>query len=199
MKRQRGFDWFKFVTISMVVIGVGFFLISLILPRYIWRDEELGLEKKEMDGVTTFQPSNPVASTGAINNSQEQPETDKEGDELMALLEPKAEKKAERNPRGKMEDSSKSESSEHDSSENRVNQEEVEAVVARIYDNAEKFRRILIRNTDLASGRYHLYPEAFSDPERSEESRRFEIFRFAQDEKSNFITVRRITQFLGLY
>lgn len=41
MKQQKGFNWFKFVTISMVAIGVGFFLLSLILPKYIWRDEHL--------------------------------------------------------------------------------------------------------------------------------------------------------------
>lgn len=35
--RRKQFDWFKFVTISMVVIGVGFFLVSLFLSR---RDQQ---------------------------------------------------------------------------------------------------------------------------------------------------------------
>ena len=33
MKQQTGFDWHKFLTISMVVVGVGFFLLSLIYSR----------------------------------------------------------------------------------------------------------------------------------------------------------------------
>ena len=39
MKQQKGFDWHKFLVISMVVVGVGFFLLSLIFARLRFNTE----------------------------------------------------------------------------------------------------------------------------------------------------------------
>ena len=47
MKEQKQFAWHKFLTISMIVTGVGFFLLSLILPDIIWQDEDFSLDKSE--------------------------------------------------------------------------------------------------------------------------------------------------------
>ena len=72
MTGRKRFSWYKFSTISMVVIGVGFFLLSVILPRFLWRDENLGLnepEKKQATdtvGKRTSNPSVPVSSSQQV-------------------------------------------------------------------------------------------------------------------------------------
>ena len=44
MKEQKQFNWHKFLTTSMIAAGVGFFLLSLILPNIIWKDEDFSVD-----------------------------------------------------------------------------------------------------------------------------------------------------------
>lgn len=44
MKEQKQFNWHKFLTTSMIATGVGFFLLSLILPDIIWKDEDFSVD-----------------------------------------------------------------------------------------------------------------------------------------------------------
>lgn len=44
MKEQNQFNWYKFFTTSMIAAGVGFFLLSLILPDIIWKDEDFSVD-----------------------------------------------------------------------------------------------------------------------------------------------------------
>lgn len=87
MKRQKGFDWYKFVTISMVVIGVGFFLISLILPKHVWRDENPGLnrvkENQETAQILGSQSLNTPSHHESRNRLPDKPEEARQIDEVI--------------------------------------------------------------------------------------------------------------------
>ena len=67
MEGQRRFSWHKFFMISMFAIGVGFFLLILILPKSLWRDENLGLDEPERNQTTD------TAAKGTSNNSSSVP------------------------------------------------------------------------------------------------------------------------------
>ena len=69
MKEQNQFNWHKFLTTSMIATGVGFFLLSLILPDIIWKDEDFNvdfshheLEEIQAKGNTTNQFADPPVS-----------------------------------------------------------------------------------------------------------------------------------------
>ena len=58
MKQQKGFNWFKFVTTTMMgigVIGVGFFLFSLIFSRMVF-NEELPTSESVLDSEMPTAP-----------------------------------------------------------------------------------------------------------------------------------------------
>ena len=80
MEGQKRFNWHAFLMISMVIIGVGFFLLSLILPRLLWRDENLGLDEPKKNQATD------TVAKGTPNNSVSVPD-DEEVAQLMANLE----------------------------------------------------------------------------------------------------------------
>lgn len=69
MKEQNQFNRRKFLTTSMIAAGVGFFLLSLILPDIIWKDEDFSVdfshhESEEIQamGNTTNQFADPPVS-----------------------------------------------------------------------------------------------------------------------------------------
>ena len=45
--KKLNFDFHKIVTISMIVVGVGFFLFSLIFSRYFRKVESLDRENRK--------------------------------------------------------------------------------------------------------------------------------------------------------
>ena len=63
--KHRNFDFHKFATISMVVVGVGFFLFSLIL--YIRKVENLDLDNENRK-TTQLSTSRPVTYTSHTQN-----------------------------------------------------------------------------------------------------------------------------------
>ena len=67
MKKQRRFNWHRFLMISMFAVGVGFLLLSLTRPRFLWRDENLGLDEPERNQTTD------TAAKGTSNNSSSVP------------------------------------------------------------------------------------------------------------------------------
>ena len=176
MKRQKDFDWYRFFTISMVVIGVGFFLFSLILPRYVWRDEHGGIEHNQQ--VAEEMRPSPLNSTllnHPANPPQDEQDRDKQADEITATFELLNEENAaasgissEEIPRGDT-----SNPSHVDFSEKNIDPAEVEAAIAAVNESAENYRRILIRRRDLALGLDRLYPETASEDFFENENREY--------------------------
>lgn len=56
--KKRNFDFHKFATISMIVVGVGFFLFSLIFSRNFWKVEGLDRENQKTTQLSTSRPVN---------------------------------------------------------------------------------------------------------------------------------------------
>ncbi len=187
LRQQKGFDWFKFVTISMVVVGVGVLLISLILPRYVWRDENLGLdgsqENQDTAETSAVQSPHKVVSRESLNQSgAQQPIDDSKSREGKSTTEPTV---SSEEIRGEAMDTP---SGGVDSPEKNSDPEKVKAVVARIYEKAENYRQILIRRRDLFEGRAHLHPESASPGFSEEESQQYVQAQLsAQDLFSDYI------------
>ena len=69
MERQNRFDYYKPLTITMFIVGVGLILASLILPRIVSNDKYDEI-KKEADLVhTTPRPENPTIETATTENA----------------------------------------------------------------------------------------------------------------------------------
>ena len=56
--KKLNFDFHKIVTISMIVVGVGFFLFSLIFSRYFRKVESLDRENRKTTQLSTSPPVN---------------------------------------------------------------------------------------------------------------------------------------------
>ena len=51
MKPRKRFNWFKFVTTSMCVVGIGFFLLTLVLSRLLWKGNDFTLSVPEDEPI----------------------------------------------------------------------------------------------------------------------------------------------------
>jgi len=155
---------YKVVTISMVVIGVGVFLLSLILPRYLWRDVDLILDKSKENQETAktmaFQSSNNAVPREPLNKPRDRQE-DKQIDKGRSL---EGESATHPPPSEEIHGEEMSAPSGADSPKKNIDPEKVQAVVTQINESAENYRRILIQRRDLSLGLLHLYPEV--DPVR---------------------------------
>ena len=179
MKRQKDFDWFKFVTTAMFVIGIGGILFSLFLLSPFYKAEELDLEwleeRHEPDGLPIRVPS-PSAFKAPLNKLPNEHFSKKEVETFASLdvLEyerlPHLDLELENLLRtvevnGEAADDKPNEKSESGYvSETNTNSEEAEAVLIEIHEAASRFRQILVRKRDLSLGLEHLYPEAIHDP-----------------------------------
>ena len=179
MKRQKNFDWFKFVTTAMFVIGIGGILFSLFLLSPFYKAEELDLEwleeRHEPDGLPFRVPSPSVFKDPLSELPNEQ--LSKKDEEILASLDlleyerlPNLDLELE-NVLGTLEanpepaDDKPNEKSESGyASETYTNSEETEAVLIEIHEAASRFRQILVRKRDLSLGLEHFYPEAIHDP-----------------------------------
>ena len=178
MKRQKGLNRFRFVTISMVAIGVGFVLFSLIYSRH---DKEqfanwLDRGEKSVKMVAGSLPSSNMAGNKPLKKlSTAQDEEDTAINELIAWLESIEETSkatlSEEADYPEIDTGAMSGSLEVDSPEQEVDSEELDAlkvkldaIVTQVYESAEKYLQILHRRKDLSSGLVHLYPDV--DPVR---------------------------------
>jgi hypothetical protein len=57
MKPQRNFDAYQFLIITMVVVGVGFFLASVVLSRILFSEKDGEMEKEPRQVVIPRSPS----------------------------------------------------------------------------------------------------------------------------------------------
>jgi hypothetical protein len=70
MKRQNRFDYYKPLTITMFIVGVGLILASLILlSRIGFNDKSDEIKKKEGHVHTPPSPENPTVETAATENA----------------------------------------------------------------------------------------------------------------------------------
>ena len=181
---QEGFDWYKFMIISMVAIGIGFFLFSFLYTRHDRQrlTERLEHNKKMMEQASAYRSFSRVNLKEIVEESHQVAE---DFDEFIALLEAIEDERALEqttdSPDFSNGNSRRSEKvgdiEDIDYSQRNVDPALVEAVITEIHENTENYREILLIKIDLYEGRAHLYPEAASPdyPEqlqlRSEEAR----------------------------
>ncbi len=85
MKRQNGVDWFKLVTTSMYIIGIGSFLVALLLSGVLWKDVPEEESEKKLNGTITRDDgisSQRESISGAVDEFNTT-----EVDEMLAWLE----------------------------------------------------------------------------------------------------------------
>lgn len=68
--KRRNFDFHKFTTIIMIVVGVGFFLFSLIASRYFWNVEDLDRKNPKTTQLSTSPPVNGASHRWAKEYSE---------------------------------------------------------------------------------------------------------------------------------
>ena len=68
--KRRNFDFHKFTTILMIVVGVGFFLFSLIASRYFWKVEDLDRKNPKTTQLSTSPPVNDASHRWAKEYSE---------------------------------------------------------------------------------------------------------------------------------
>lgn len=178
MKRQTGTNRFRIVAISMVVIGVGYFLFSLIYSRHDKEQFASWLEQNEksMKKVAGPQPSSNMDGNKPLKKlSTEQDEEDTAVNEIIAWLEsieatsePTLSEEADF---PEIDTGAVSGSLGVDFPEQEVDSEELaaleaklDAIVTQVYESADKYLQTLHRRKDLSSGLGHLYPDV--DPVR---------------------------------
>ena len=81
MKQQKGFNWFKFATISMAVFGIGFFILSLILSRILWKTDDTITDVPEV-GPKENQALPPLITAQDIGDLSQHKSTSQSVDEL---------------------------------------------------------------------------------------------------------------------
>ena len=86
MKQQRGFDWFKLMTISMFVLGIGGILFSLIIFLHFYLsndfDFEIAAENREI-AETPFRAASPYVLKQPSNSQSDERSLGKEVEETL--------------------------------------------------------------------------------------------------------------------
>ncbi len=78
MRHPGNFDWYKFFTISAIVVGVGFFLTSLILSKIVFNAKDGEIEKEQVQVPSLRSPDgHPVVS--AVQEKANAPAQPKRG------------------------------------------------------------------------------------------------------------------------
>lgn len=176
MKRQKGLNRFRFVTISMVVIGVGFVLFSFLYTRH---DKQrftrwLGKSKKIMEQERTSSSFSDVNREETIDKSHKSAE-DEDIDKFIASLEAMEDESTLEPTTDSVNffngssngSSSRSEEvgdiEDIDFPQRIIDPEKVEAVTTAIHENTQDYLDILLTKIDLYEGRAYLYPESASE------------------------------------
>ena len=62
MKPRKRFNWFKFVTTSMCVVGIGFFLLTLVLSRLLWKGNDFTLSVPEDEPIRSQERNSKIVA-----------------------------------------------------------------------------------------------------------------------------------------
>ena len=159
MKQQKAFNWFKFVTTSMYVIGIGSFLVALLLSGVLWKNvpEEVSKRNHERNSAAIVHDDDNLSQSEPINQSMTEIDTT-EIDEMLTWLESMSHEEPTSDENFALDDGFDSDDEFDDVSENSNSEfgltpeqrQEADSIVQQLHEGTDEYRRLMdIIMTDI--------------------------------------------------
>ena len=158
-KQQKGVDWYKFIVSSMFIIGIGLILLSFILPKYIWRGEDLEFgvleDYQKTDSLLPLQAVKDIRN-GDSKDVLETWDDTSQIDEMPAWTEPLESYKQKNvtEPRETPEETISEISNEDAPSSIQVSDEEMAQIRKDIEESVDRYWDILMERLEIFAGLY---------------------------------------------